>query len=138
MSTSLRCLSCHRKVSPTDLAAGNTDVCLRCIARLADSNGTRPPIGVDAYLRKWNADRLLARVRKYGLTMAQYEAMRKACDYSCEICGTRETADHQLHIDHCHATGRVRGLLCPQCNQGLGNFKDNVDAMATAIAYLKR
>lgn len=134
----LRCLTCRRKVTTSDLAPGKASICLRCVVQVAEANRTRPTPEAGAYMKKWNAERLLGRVRKYGLTMEQYEAMREACQYSCEICGAREQADHDLHIDHCHDTGKVRGLLCQFCNNGLGMFRDDTDRMATAVAYLKR
>ncbi|WP_392750573.1 endonuclease VII domain-containing protein [Streptomyces sp. LN590] len=53
---------------------------------------------------------------------------------ACAICGVTGKV---LHIDHCHSTGRVRGLLCPPCNTGLGQFQDDVQRMQKAIAYLQ-
>ncbi len=54
-------------------------------------------------------------------------------DDQCDICG--KTC--HLHIDHCHDTGVVRGLLCFNCNGGLGQFKDNLTNMRNAVKYLE-
>jgi hypothetical protein len=51
----------------------------------------------------------------------------------CDICGETEN----LHIDHCHESGEIRGILCRGCNHGLGNFTDDVDKLRKAIVYLK-
>lgn len=59
--------------------------------------------------------------------------MRTAQNGRCLICGE---GSRRLEIDHCHTTGRVRGLLCIYCNTGLGRFKDNPALLARAIAYL--
>lgn len=74
--------------------------------------------------------------RRYGLTLEAVEEMRRS---GCAICGvTGEVGRHgQLHVDHCHKTGRVRGVLCTECNTGLGKFKDDPDLLARAVAYLR-
>jgi hypothetical protein len=69
--------------------------------------------------------------RQYGLTVEQ---ARELCAGGCEICGAMKN----LHIDHDHATGKVRGCLCVNCNQGLGHFRDNQDLLLEAIRYLRR
>lgn len=51
----------------------------------------------------------------------------------CAICGITE----RLHIDHCHNSGDVRGLLCSNCNLGIGNLKDNIKILKNAILYLE-
>lgn len=75
--------------------------------------------------------------RKYGLTLAEVEEMRGG---GCEICGAPNGGGRhgQLHIDHCHSTGRVRGVLCDSCNTGLGKFRDRPDFLRSAAAYLER
>jgi len=60
----------------------------------------------------------------------------------CAICKkpeTRKTGNkiRELSIDHCHKTGKVRGLLCDSCNNGLGRFKDSVKLLESALKYLK-
>lgn len=73
------------------------------------------------------------RARKYGLTVEEVEALLVSTTV-CQICG-REV---NLYIDHCHETGRVRGLLCLQCNTSLGNFNDDVALLHRAIEYLSK
>lgn len=63
------------------------------------------------------------------------ELLRKQ-DYLCTIC-TKALGD-KFHIDHCHRTGILRGLLCHQCNIGLGNFGDDTTRMQRAIEYLQK
>jgi predicted nucleic acid-binding Zn ribbon protein len=75
-----------------------------------------------------------SRARQYGLSVEQYRAMRDRQAGACAICGVTGKV---LHIDHCHSTGRVRGLLCPACNTGLGQFQDDVERMQSAITYLR-
>ena len=55
----------------------------------------------------------------------------------CEICNQTIT-ESTCHIDHCHKTNKVRGLLCNTCNKGLGLFKDNIAALSKAILYLEK
>lgn len=68
---------------------------------------------------------------KHGVTRSVAKEMKK--DASCHLCG----GDYNLAIDHCHATGVLRGILCAYCNTALGSFKDDTDLMGRAIAYLK-
>lgn len=74
-------------------------------------------------------------IRRYGITVEQYKEMYKAQNGKCLICGKPE---QKLHVDHCHETGYVRGLLCGSCNRALGLLKDNTDFLLKAIAYLQR
>ena len=81
--------------------------------------------------------------RKFGITLADYDAMLLSQDYKCAICLTEDPRGHgqknkRFHVDHDHATGEVRGLLCHDCNVGLGHFKDRTDIMKDAIHYLDR
>lgn len=73
----------------------------------------------------------------YGLLASEYDAMYDKCGRLCEICG-REDNDRRLAVDHCHSTGKVRGLLCGHCNRAIGVFHDDPIVMARAAAYLSR
>lgn len=76
--------------------------------------------------------------RNYGITLDEYEAMHAKQGGVCAICGGVNDDGRNLHVDHDHATGAVRGLLCIRCNRGIGMFLDNVMHLETAIAYLKK
>jgi len=80
---------------------------------------------------------------KYGLTPEAYDEMLAAQAGCCAICGLKSGTEYHrsgrfipLTVDHCHETGVVRGLLCGQCNRGLGDFRDNLTNLERAIAYL--
>lgn len=79
---------------------------------------------------------------KYGLTVDEYDAIYKAQQGSCAICGVHESKApgrfNRLHVDHCHTTGEVRGLLCYTCNSVLGYARDSEDILLNAIQYLRR
>ena len=76
---------------------------------------------------------------RYKLTEEEYLKLSAKAAGHCQICGvSEETLTKSLHIDHCHTTGRVRGLLCHGCNVGLGHFKDSIELMEKATDYLKR
>jgi hypothetical protein len=73
----------------------------------------------------------------YGLTLEQFDAMKNAQGGSCKICKTHESnLKRRLFVDHCHETGYVRGLLCQSCNTMIGNAKDNILVLQSAINYL--
>lgn len=74
----------------------------------------------------------------FGITPEHYEEMSIAQNHLCKICNKPETyKNRSLAVDHCHITGKVRGLLCMACNVGLGNFKDDENLLMKAIEYLK-
>lgn len=75
--------------------------------------------------------------RQYSLTPEQVQEMAAG---GCAICGTTDWPGrhNRPHVDHDHATGRLRGVLCSECNTGLGKFRDRIDLLEVAIAYLKR
>lgn len=69
----------------------------------------------------------------YGITLKDYERMYESQKGRCMICYSHK---EKLHVDHCHETNRVRGLLCGTCNRGLGMFKDNFYYLDRAAEYL--
>lgn len=77
-------------------------------------------------------------IRKYGVSLADYERMLAEQNGCCAICRAPESEQFKgvFHVDHCHATGRVRGLLCRGCNHILGHVKDDPKTLQAAIDYL--
>lgn len=77
---------------------------------------------------------------KYGITEAEYLRLQEWSQGGCAICGERPDIEarrvKRLSVDHNHVTGKVRGLLCTNCNGGLGKFKDSVRLLRIAMAYL--
>ena len=77
--------------------------------------------------------------RKFGITLEDYNRMLKSQNNRCAICN-RKSNNHRLYkhldVDHCHTTGKVRGLLCHGCNAGIGSLQDDVELLEKAIAYL--
>lgn len=74
------------------------------------------------------------RLKMYGLTPETLKAMHEKQGKLCAICS--KDISEKFHVDHCHETGRVRGLLCTACNMGLGLFKDDSALLRKAIDYL--
>jgi hypothetical protein len=100
--------------------------------------------------RRWyekHHDKVLQRKRdnrrrvNYGVTREQYDAMVEEQGGRCKVCGTDQPSTHprKTHwcVDHCHTTGRVRGLLCDNCNRGIGLLKDCPEVLSRAAAYLR-
>ena len=92
----------------------------RCVQRRRQRSQQR-------YSREW----------LYGLSQDEYDILLKAQKRHCALCRkVRHSAAVPLRVDHDHATGNVRGLLCHPCNVGLGMFGDTVKGLEAAIRYL--
>lgn len=82
----------------------------------------------------------------YGIPLGTYDLMFKAQGGRCAICGTDNPSDRErqdgvtfrFHVDHCHDTNEVRGLLCHHCNVGIGNLRHDREILEKAIAYVSR
>lgn len=72
-------------------------------------------------------------MNQYGMSHEDFQNLLARQNHRCGIC---DESKHQWHIDHCHDTGNVRGVLCHQCNVLLGYARDNVDTLRRAIDYL--
>lgn len=80
------------------------------------------------------------RKRNYGISRKQYNDLMLLQGGVCAICGEppRTARGGRLYVDHCHATGAVRGLLCPGCNSALGKIGDDPERLRRAAAYVER
>jgi recombination endonuclease VII len=103
---------------------GRHSYCKRCFAKRCE----------DSKVKLHGSTRDFHLKRRYGLTSADVDRMIGAQGGVCAVCRRRDPQ----HVDHDHRTGRVRGILCSLCNQGLGNFDDDVEVMAAAIAYVRQ
>lgn len=74
-------------------------------------------------------------MRSFKMTIKQYNDILKKQNGKCAIC-KKENKNKRLSVDHDHKTGLIRGLLCNNCNQGLGHFRDNLDFLMAAMKYL--
>ena len=90
-----------------------------------------------------DAHALSAKFKRYGMTTEQAKAMWLEQDCKCAICSkplvdptSLEEGSKGTHIDHCHENGHVRGMLCSNCNRGIGYFNDDPARIREAIQYL--
>jgi Recombination endonuclease VII len=83
---------------------------------------------------KDDRQRLLRRLTRYGISPAEYDALLAKQNGACAICRRRPKG--RLCVDHCHVTGRIRGLLCHSCNLALGYLRDDQASLIAAVAYL--
>lgn len=77
--------------------------------------------------------------RRYGLTVEEYNNLSEQQNHVCVICQKSANAANsdKLHIDHCHVTGKVRGLLCTNCNNALGRAKEDPRILRAAAEYIE-
>lgn len=77
------------------------------------------------------------RLRKYGITKEQWDELFRAQGECCAGCRSPEPGRKDWATDHCHTTGRVRGILCDGCNLALGHVKDDPDRLEALARYLR-
>lgn len=85
-------------------------------------------------------ERRVYQLSTYGLTLESYDERLKTQGNKCACCGTTEFCDRYgyAHVDHCHKTGEVRGLICRHCNVALGLMGDNLAGVAQSVVYLAK
>ncbi len=86
-----------------------------------------------------NGDSYAVRLKKlYNLSVTEYEELYQEANGKCQVCGIPETSlKKRLAVDHCHTTGKVRGLLCSKCNTALGQLNDDLEIISSLYSYLK-
>lgn len=102
---------------------------------IAARNAARAKKAEQARLRRDPAKARELHLKRYGLSVADFDSMLNDQGGVCAIC--REAAS-KICVDHCHKTGKVRGLLCDHCNRGIGCFGDDPETMASAIEYVRK
>ena len=133
------CKECHQTFQPT---CGGNIYCPECVITVKRRNHAKAT-------REWRAKdpdrhgkhKTAWGLRKYGLTLADYDAMLEKQSGMCAICKTSQPGGRGKHrafvVDHCHTSGRVRGLLCSMCNTAIGLLSDSTANLKSAINYLE-
>lgn len=105
------------------------------ISRSYESRKRHQPVS-----SRWQSQRESFLRRKYGIGLVDYDQMLEAQKGLCAICLSPDSrnGNRGMVVDHDHATGQVRGLLCGTCNTALGKFRDNPAILRSAISYLDR
>lgn len=118
--------------------------CIACMSRSSRAWQVNNPVLVKRTRARWIDAGGCRRMRlnARGLTETQFAEMLIAQGGLCLVCrcdlGHLKRDGGRIHVDHCHRSGRVRGLLCLQCNVGLGMFRDSPALLIAAVKYLKR
>lgn len=110
----------------------------RCkLCKTKDHNAYRKANGYDAkrYAKNPTGERERHLIRKYGVTLTDYQEMYHSQSGCCAIC--RKQQERAFDVDHNHATGEVRGLLCTNCNRMLGHAGDSASNLRAAAYYLE-
>ena len=128
-----RCKDCKREENRKIRLADPTKA-----ARASIKSKRKNPEKYRAIARKYATKNNRRQMLKhcYGLTLEQFDAANVAQGGRCKICGKIPEDGKPLHVDHCHKEGRVRGLLCGNCNRGIGIFQDDRYLLMKAIEYL--
>lgn len=124
-----RCGSCKQEKSidcfgvDRSRRKGTNPYCFQCRRRIALTTG-----------KEWWLK------NKYGITLEEFEILLAHQGEVCAICLEKDNDKRYLKlcVDHNHKTGKIRGLLCQNCNRALGSFKESINVLEKAIAYLKK
>ena len=126
----------HRHKKAKDGHAGSCKVCTNKASKAwACANHDRVVQYRKDNLKKFvEQNKWRYRMKKYGLTKDQFFSIRERQDNRCKICATKFI--REPHVDHCHTTDKVRGLLCSKCNTALGLVNDSPEILNSMIVYL--
>lgn len=128
-----KCKTCGIKKSISDFYKGRKE-CKDCKNKAAREFRKNNPEKVAKYKERHN---WYLKERRYGISKKEYENLLKLQNNKCAICLSEFNSTKNTHIDHCHNSSRIRGILCNGCNISLGQFEDNIEFMQNAIKYLK-
>lgn len=145
--SNIPCRSCSNSIQrggKGNLYQGDNKICSKC-------NTSKPLVDFFKYTAGYHSscckecsssiskeyNKNVFRFSKYGITKIEFEQLLVNQENKCAICKTNINGKH-CHIDHCHSSNKVRGLLCDLCNKGLGQFRDSIEFLTSAINYLKK
>jgi hypothetical protein len=130
-------------VSPARKPWGRSPKCRSCTAAYDQVASARRDYTTESRKQQRRRPRAQRRIRSsllvatYGIDADEYDRMCAAQGGVCGICGRESAGGRRLAVDHCHATGVVRELLCGACNTGLGKAEDRVVVLRAAVEYLR-
>lgn len=151
-----RCLDCLETKPATDfykIVSGKDSgtrkgQCLTCQRTYQRNYQSRNKEKSKAVAKEWAASHpenirlagLKHECKQLGLTLPQYRALEIFQNHQCAVCKNPQSCGgkSRLCIDHCHVTGKTRGLLCDRCNKMLGFSQDSLEILSSAIEYLKK
>lgn len=148
MSITKLCICCQNE-KPTDFFSrikkvnGGTKrdgICNRCKSNKFGFGNKWGDLELDSSISNELATKLTKGSKKLGnlITKEDYNLMYHLQDGKCKICSRHQSKlKKSLSIDHCHKTGKIRGLLCHNCNAAIGLLKEDINAIESAIIYLK-
>ncbi len=137
-----RCKKCVNRLDVENYRRKNPDALYRHeYAKTEEETRERKAKNNNAHYQnnkvKISENKKIYRLRRYGITPIQYDAMLDKQGGVCAICGSMNGNGRILVVDHDHITEEVRGLLCGKCNLGLGLFSDNPEILLLAYTYLE-
>jgi len=131
-----RCRRCGEEKNPDEMAPAtfSRHICRACWSKKGNEWQVTHPIESLRHKRKYSL------LKHYGITLQEADQLLKEQGGVCAICGDelRDSRGYSPHIDHDHVTGKIRGILCFNCNSGLGQFKDDPRLLQAALRYLTR
>lgn len=130
----IRCLRCGVEKPLSKMRRDYRYICLECFSLMGTEWQKEHP--VQSARTKRNSHLL----RKFGITLKEAEELLARQGGVCAIChkAITDRRGYSAHVDHDHGTGAVRGILCLNCNTGLGSFQDDISRLEAAIEYLRR
>lgn len=75
-------------------------------------------------------------IRKYGISLKEWNELFERQGFMCAVCASKDARGKNWHTDHCHKTGKVRGILCGWCNTAIGKMQDSYEIMASSAVYV--
>lgn len=133
----MRCRNCGEGKPFAEFGTEQTTRGIKSVCKNCEKLRNRARYQGSAEVRIKEADR--ARTVNYGMSAGEFTAMLCAQAGLCAACDAQlGPARKELHIDHCHSTGIIRGLLCRGCNLAAGHVNDSPDRLRLLIAYLEK
>lgn len=128
------CSVCGQVKHPREMSKARATLCKSCATAKARAWKAANPEAWDRHARKSHL------MKQYGLTPERFDAMLADQGGGCAVCRApvADARGYRPHVDHCHDSGRVRGLLCGRCNRSIGMMGDDPQLLRDAAAYLER